>query len=125
MTNERPNPPTVRPAVPSDRAWFDPRLIAAVTFPQLTTVVVPMGQVVAVAPANSRRWGIMFCTNALVAGLEYAPWPDLDDFAFGSMLVGEPNAIYTLENYGPLIQSSWWARLNAGGNVRVVELLRL
>jgi len=122
--NDRPHPPTARVSVPSDRAWFDPRLIAAVTYPQLTEYTIGFGQVVQVAPASTRRWGIMFTLGVLGTGLEYAPWPDLGTFAFGSVTLGQPNPIYTLENYGPLIQSAWWARYNAGGVVRVVELLR-
>lgn len=110
--------------VPSDRAWFDPRLLLAACRVYTTDVVVPGGNPKQLAPADPNRVAIGFVGQPAGFGdLAYAPWPDPQNFGVSP---ANPIAInlYTVHEHLVLPQMEWWGRSLAGITVRVITITR-
>lgn len=111
-------------AVPSDRLWFDPKVLNVAAFPQLTDLTVSMSVVTPLVGANVRRWGLAVCRAGFGGAVEIAPWPDLAaGVLYRSDMQGTIPMI-TLFAVGPLVSSAWWISTSVAGTVRVVELIR-
>lgn len=109
---------------PSDRMWFDPRLVTANCSIVLTDFDVNSPNPMLVAAANSRRWMIGFAQPQLATNIRFAPWPDVDKFMYG---VTDPSSrvqVYKLFDVGILVCNSWYALAGGIANLRVIEVLR-
>lgn len=109
---------------PSDRIWFDPRLILANCSVELSNVAITAGTNTNIAPARSNRWAIGFFQSVIASGCDYAPWPDVNAYVFDQSSITFTQRWYNLFDYGPIIANSWFARPTAPMTIRVVELLR-
>lgn len=110
--------------VPSDRAWFDPRLFGANVYTQQTDVPVDPLAPTLIAPANPQRWALLFTmAPGSGGGAVVGPFTDLTTL-FG-IPVPQPGWLYYyLPRDGALVQAAWYATSGAGAVTRVVEQLR-
>jgi hypothetical protein len=107
-------------AIPSDRAWIDPRLIAAVC--ELTISDVTMDGIgsVPLATADPGRIAIGFSCPAVCT---VGPWSDLSVIPF-EQLPGNSTRFYSLRDYLNTVQLNWFGFAGAGTVIRVIEIRR-
>lgn len=111
--------------LPSDRNWFDGRLITSVTEPTVSHVQFAGGDTLQLAPANPSRIAIGFFTANLNLTQEaVAPWPEVQDYPFNAtgVQIGE---WYTLFDYPGLISNKWFGYFINPVLVRVVDIARI
>lgn len=125
MDEQKLHPVTPRTtAIPSDRAWFDPRLLTGATYPQTTDIALPAGVSTPIVTPNPRRWGLFLGrTNPSPVNLYVAPWSDPEVTYFWTQsLTSDP--FWTLFNFGTIVCNGWWANSASPAVMRVIELIR-
>lgn len=112
-------------AIPSDRAWFDPRLINLATQIRTTDYAGAGPFPAIVLPADTRRMMVGFFPNQASNLFEVSPWPDVDQFPL--IQVQTPPTIFMLSifDWGPLISNSWYGMGSGVGSTRIIEILRV
>jgi hypothetical protein len=111
-------------AIPSDRAWLDPRLVNAILAPRYSTLVLSFNVITPLVVPNPNRWGVGFFKLSGATLEQWAPWPDLNVASWPYSTAQYQNLWYTLPELGSLVCSGWWGRSSTGATVRVVELIR-
>lgn len=124
MSDNPVTPDTKSYPYPSDRIWFDPRLILANCSILQSDVAIPMTTNKMVAPARSNRWAIGMFQPTTITQCSYAPWPDVDAFVVDITSLTNTIKWFKLFDYGPLVANSWWVRGSSAFTLRVVEILR-
>lgn len=112
-------------AIPSDRAWFDPRLMIAATETTISDVPVTAGQIATLAVPDPTRIAIGFGINESVVGdVQLGPWPDVDvtNLITSGTLAGA--AWFDLQNYFGLVGLAWYGLPTANGFIRVITVRR-
>ena len=120
-TTER-SQPTI--AYPSDRLWFDPRVIVANTYQVFVDVVIPSNTSTQILKPNINRVMFGFATTATASTLNISPWPDVDTVAFFSLSPSTNQKMFTLFDFGPLITFGWYGFSGIGVTARMIEILR-
>lgn len=122
-TPTKPPPPRVE-AVPSDRAWFDPRLMLAATQFAYRDVTVPAGVPGVVAVADPTRVAVGFwLTSTLTIGLFVGPWPDPQN---GGVALANNQAAtwFDVRQHLILPTLAWYAYAPGGSTIRVSTVRR-
>lgn len=120
-------PPLIVPgpvAIPSDRLWFDPLLLAVATSVQTHIVSTPLNGNVLMAQQNARRWGLGIFPAGGLATYQIAPWPDVDKYSWFSQTGNTVLPFYTLFQIGSMVSNAWYITSTTNTTFRVVELLR-
>lgn len=111
-------------AVPSDRAWFDGRLITGSLKVVTTDVAFAANTVTRIAKLSSNRVYLAFTTgSALLPNCNIAPWNDPQTWPWTAMqqLV---TVEFRLFNQMALVTGEWYLQCGGAGTIRVVEQLR-
>lgn len=118
---------TTRPsrvAIPSDRAWFDPRLITLSVMVEPGPIVVPPNEVFRVAKLNPERVALSVMLGAAAVANPYiAPHNQPDSFPWKTLSAGEVFHI-TLQDGLALITGEWYMHIAAGATIMVIEQIR-
>lgn len=111
-------------AVPSDRNWFDPPLIARNLYTRSTRLTVAGDSVQPLAPANPYRWALWFWLLA-EDEVVIAPFPNIL-FNNGIALDVQQPLYYSLPDYGPLVTGEWFAFASGPEvvDIMLVEVIR-
>lgn len=111
--------------VPSDRAWFDPKLMMASTEWRQSDVPLANNVVTQVIAASPVRIMLGFAFYKLGSpDLEISPWPDWATFQ-GWILASNRSLWFTLFENGQLVNQAWYTNsVGADSFVRVIEILR-
>lgn len=123
MSDNVPQPPRVIP-VPSDRLWFDPRLITAATQLKTTDYTGAAGQVILVAPSNPGRMAVGFAAPQMGGSQLVSPWPDVNVWLGITVAPGNEFKWYDLFRYTALVTGPWYAYSTTGIQIRVLEVFR-
>lgn len=112
-------------AVPSDRAWFDPRLMMAATEWKISDVALPNNVVTVIASPNPLRVYLGFAFSKTgSADLDVTPWPDWTQFQ-GWLVHSNENRWFSLFEWGQLVCQGWYTNsVGVDAFVRVIEILR-
>lgn len=122
---DKPSEALMNKVLPSDRAWFDPRLIGVVTRPLFRTVSVAMNTITLVAKPDPSRMFLLVATAAGGFGSgSLAPWSDPDAFAPFTFSASTSLARISLFEWPGLVQVGWYIFSAAAQSYRVVEVLR-
>lgn len=110
--------------VPSDRAWMDPRLVAANLYTQITDLPSDPVNPAIIVPANPSRWAVGFTlAPPVMDGAVVAPFGDVTT-GTGYQVLGTRLLWFRLTKHGTLVQAAWYMVGGAGSVVRAVEILR-
>lgn len=115
---------TIIVPVPSDRLWFDPRVIMSAC--QMTTqdIDTATGVITMVATADASRVAIGFSLLAGTIGtLDVGPWTDPDIASFVRINGGVPQWFYLHEHLNVVCQE-WFGVSLVGASVRVTTIRR-
>lgn len=109
--------------IPSDRAWFDPRLLLAATRLVRIDVTPVSGSIVPLLPADPSRLAFFVAgaVNDLVQRY-ISPVPDVDNFQFARLTDGLVRV--TLFDYPGLVQGPWFVKAMGVGNLVVMTCVR-
>lgn len=115
---------TAERVIPSDRAWFDGRLITAATVVTSADVVVQANvNTRLLTPDPARIWVGIFPGGGGLGTSNLGPWPDVDVFIF-KQLTGLAPFTLTLFDSGSLVGAWWWIRCTGITTVRTVSVRR-
>lgn len=109
---------------PTDRLWFDPRVLALNTSLVQTDYTLVGGAVTQIAKPSVRRVMVGFYFTPLATNVNISPWPDVNDFAFINYVNSTQLTWFTLFDFGPLVMNGWFALTAFSNTVRVVEITR-
>lgn len=111
--------------LPSDRAWIDPRLLAANLYANQTNVAMAGGVVTDLAGLNYDRWAIGFVLMSMGADTpSVAPFSDIN--TNNGVRVNVNSFLwYDQLTYGPLIGGEWFGLVLAPATVKIIEVIRL
>jgi hypothetical protein len=110
--------------IPSDRAWFDGRLITSATYQRRTRLQITGGTQGVIAPANSNRVAIGISrTTGGFGSFFAAPWtePNIDKFL---ALPADTIAWFTIFDYFSLIGNVWYLFASTTETFNITEILR-
>lgn len=118
---------TTRPsriAIPSDRAWFDPKLITLSTSVRITPMTSIASTPLRVANRNAERVALAVLLNAgAVTNPRIAPHSNPANFPWALMTAGNAFAINLFEGLS-LVTGEWWYHGETGTTMLVIETLR-
>lgn len=115
---------TIIVPVPSDRLWFDPKVIAVACDLVINDVDLTTGNPVLIATEDSSRVAIgIALPSGIVTGLSYGPWSDPQNYA---QKLTSPPLIdwYYLHEHLNLVQHAWYAFAGAAPTLRVITVRR-
>ena len=111
-------------AIPSDRAWLDPFLIARNLYAVTTDVETIADSSALLAKPDPYRWAVGFTLAVAAGSPSVSPWPQPPPGAGGWQLDSGVNHWFDLVTYGPLVQLGWYSSHTSASIIRVIEIIR-
>lgn len=110
--------------IPSDRAWFDPRLIGLNLYYESFDYQDDPDSITRVANNSPDRWGLIFTVVSQPDAITVAPWSDVQATNGGWLVESGTPLRITLPDYGPLVMAEWYMAEGSASIVRVTEIIR-
>lgn len=123
MPDKTPKPPRVI-AVPSDRAWFDPRLLTAATSLLQYDYQIQTTVKAQIAVPNPSRIAIAISADISATSCSVGPWPDVDAIWMFQPTTTQPTGFFNLFQHGLIVCNQWWVLSGNPGMIRVNEWIR-
>jgi hypothetical protein len=116
--------PTIIVPVPSDRLWFDPRVIMAACDVQYSTIDLTLTAITLLAPADPTRVAIGIMLPRTITPLSgYGPWPDPDQWSLAGFASGQM-AWFDVHKYLNMVNLAWYCFGDGTTLARVVTVRR-
>lgn len=112
-------------AVPSDRAWFDPRLLVNNSQVLTYNLTIDASGTGMILPYNANRY-MLLLSGGIIGTASYAPWPEVSAYAaFGPFNPGATLTRVSLFDIGPIITQAWYVLGSGFDTIHVVETQRV
>lgn len=116
--------PVRREAIPSDRAWFDARLLTLNLERTITDIVLAAGTITQVASQDPMRVQITFAAAInSIGGMSIAPWPEPDRHHLG-IVTAQVAQTFKIFDFPLDVQQAWYVFDQGGGTIRIITIRR-